>query len=194
MMLTYRTVSFMDKKPLYWLSISIHYAKSADAHRYYEKQDTREKRYLKRLWWCCILRDRILALALHQSPLVNPGANDTSCPMLSINDFAHEIKKSRVYGHVDKQTIAQIVIILCEFGDILGDILPLTPLVKGGGFCREEVENLTLRLDKWYNETYAIFRLPTLMTGTHKSLTLFSNILCTYYQYVIPRSCCDRTE
>ncbi|KAF5599660.1 c6 zinc finger domain-containing protein [Fusarium pseudoanthophilum] len=181
MMLTYRTVSFMDKKPLYWLSIAIHYAKSADAHHYHEKQDTREKRHLKRLWWCCILRDRILALALHQSPLINPSANDTDCPALSITDFAHEIRTSHVYEHVDKQIIVQIVIVLCEFGGILGDIIPLTSLVKGRGFCRDEIEDLTWRLDNWYDETYAIFRLPTLMTGAHKSLTLFSNILCTYY-------------
>ncbi|CVL07975.1 uncharacterized protein FMAN_09686 [Fusarium mangiferae] len=181
MMLTYRTVSFMDKKPLYWLSISIHYAKSAGAHRHQENQDTREGTLLKRLWWCCILRDQILALALHQSPLVNRSALETSCPALSVADFTHEIRTSRVYEHVDKQIIVRIAIVLCEFSDILGDILLLSPLVKERGFCRDEIGDHISRLDVWYDETYATFRLPTLMTGAHESLTLFSNILCTYY-------------
>lgn len=190
MMLTYRTITFMDKKPLYWLSIAIHYAKSAGAHRHHENQDIREVRLLKRLWWCCILRDQILALALHQPPLVNRSALETSCPALSVADFTHEIRTSRVYEHVDKKIIVQIAIVLCEFSDILGDILLLSPLVEGRGLCREEIEDHTLKLDAWYDETYATFRLPTLMTGAHESLTLFSNILCTYYQWVIPRCFC----
>ncbi|KAF5541305.1 c6 zinc finger domain-containing protein [Fusarium mexicanum] len=131
MMLTYRTVSFVDKKPLYWLSIAIHYAKNVDAHLYHEKQGTRKGSLLKRLWWCCVLRDRILALALHQSPLVNPGAHETRCPALSVADFTHEIGTSRVYDHVDKQIIVRIAVVLCSFSDILGDILLLSPLGKG---------------------------------------------------------------
>ncbi|KAI1018060.1 hypothetical protein LB504_003816 [Fusarium proliferatum] len=147
MMLTYRTVTFMDKEQLYWLSVAIHYAKSAGAHRHHENQDTREGRLLKRLWWCCILRDQILALALHQSPLVNRSALETSCPALSVADFTHEIRTSRVYEHVDKQIIVQIAIVLCEFSDVLGDILLLSPLVKERGFCRDEIGDHISRLD-----------------------------------------------
>ncbi|KAK2687300.1 hypothetical protein QWA68_013563 [Fusarium oxysporum] len=178
-MLTYRTISFMDKKPLYWLSIATHYAKSADAHRYHEKQDTREGALLKRLWWCCVLRDRILALALRQSPLLSPTAYN--CPELSVADFAHEIGTSRVYDGIVKRLIVQIAIALGDLGTLLSEIPPAPSLAKVRELCRDEIEDLTMRLDKWYDETYAMFRLPTLITGAHESLILFSNVLCTYY-------------
>ncbi|ENH70049.1 Acyl-CoA dehydrogenase [Fusarium oxysporum f. sp. cubense race 1] len=179
-MLTYRTISFMDMKPLYWLSIATHYAKSADAHRYHEKQDTREGALLKRLWWCCVLRDRILALALRQSPLLSPTAYN--CPELSVADFAHEIGTSRVYDGIVKRLIVQIAIALGDLGTLLSEIPPAPSLAKVRELCRDEIEDLTMRLDKWYDETYAMFRLPTLITGAHESLILFSNVLCTYYQ------------
>ncbi|KAI7763035.1 hypothetical protein LZL87_011178 [Fusarium oxysporum] len=179
-MLTYRTISFMDKKPLYWLSIAIHYAKSADAHRYHEKQDTREGALLKRLWWCCVLRDRILALALRQSPLLSPTAYN--CPELSVADFAHEIGTSRVYDGIVKRLIVQVAIALGDLGTLLSEIPPAPSLAKVRELCRDEIEDLTMRLDNWYDETYAMFRLPTLITGAHESLILFSNVLCTYYQ------------
>ncbi|KAJ4031355.1 hypothetical protein NW756_009260 [Fusarium oxysporum] len=178
-MLTYRTISFMDKKPLYWLSIATHYAKSADAHRYHEKQDTREGGLLKRLWWCCVLRDRILALALRQSPLLSPTAYN--CPELSVADFAHEIGTSRVYDGIVKRLIVQIAIALGDLGTLLSEIPPAPSLAKVRELCRDEIEDLTMRLDKWYDKTYAMFRLPTLITGAHESLILFSNVLCTYY-------------
>ncbi|KAG6994559.1 hypothetical protein FocnCong_v017427 [Fusarium oxysporum f. sp. conglutinans] len=127
-MLTYRTISFMDKKPLYWLSIATHYAKSADAHRYHEKQDTREGGLLKRLWWCCVLRDRILALALRQSPLLSPTAYN--CPELSVADFAHEIGTSRVYDGIVKRLIVQIAIALGDLGTLLSEIPPAPSLAK----------------------------------------------------------------
>ncbi|TVY65088.1 hypothetical protein Focb16_v015540 [Fusarium oxysporum f. sp. cubense] len=178
-MLTYRTISFMDKKPLYWLSIATHYAKSADAHRYHENQDTREGALLKRLWWCCVLRDRILALALRQSPLLSPTAYN--CPELSVADFAHEIGTSRVYDGIVKRLIVQIAIALGDLGTLLSEIPPAPSLAKVRELCRDEIDDLTMRLDKWYDKTYAMFRLPTLITGAHESLILFSNVLCTYY-------------
>ncbi|KAM5364386.1 hypothetical protein ACJA88_013027 [Fusarium oxysporum] len=178
-MLTYRTISFMDKKPLYWLSIATHYAKSADTHRHQEKQDTREGALLKRLWWCCVLRDRILALALRQSPLLSPTAYN--CPELSAADFAHEIGTSLVYDGIVKRLIVQIAIALGDLGTLLSEIPPAPSLAKVRELCRDEIEDLTMRLDKWYDKTYAMFKLPTLITGAHESLILFSNVLCTYY-------------
>ncbi|RKL03866.1 hypothetical protein BFJ71_g3836 [Fusarium oxysporum] len=178
-LLTYRTISFMDKKPLYWLSIATHYAKSADTHRYQEKQDTREGALLKRLWWCCVLRDRILALALRQSPLLSPTAYN--CPELSAADFAHEIGTSLVYDGIVKRLIVQIAIALGDLGTLLSEIPPAPSLAKVRELCRDEIEDLTMRLDKWYDKTYAMFKLPTLITGAHESLILFSNVLCTYY-------------
>ncbi|KAG5655217.1 hypothetical protein KAF25_001970, partial [Fusarium avenaceum] len=186
LMLTYRAVSFNDKSPAYWLGIAIHCAKCADAHRDHGKNDAQDSGSLKRLWWCCVLRDRILALALRQSPLITLTAYDFSRAGLSFSDFAHEIRASRVYDATAKRVIVQVAIVLCHLGVILSDIPPALNLSifqdnGGHGLSHEEIEHLAMRLDSWYDKTYVIFRLPSLITGAHESLIIFSNVLYTYY-------------
>ena len=62
----------------FWLSIAIQSAKADGAHRYAEDETlTRyETQMKKRLWWCCVLRDRILPLGVLRPLQITHGHFD----------------------------------------------------------------------------------------------------------------------
>ncbi|KAI0136168.1 hypothetical protein BJ170DRAFT_677048 [Xylariales sp. AK1849] len=63
LMLTYHVPDINDRTGALWLDTAIHFARSAQADHYSELEESfPEKATLKRLWWCCVLRDRIMAL------------------------------------------------------------------------------------------------------------------------------------
>ncbi|CAG9986528.1 unnamed protein product [Clonostachys byssicola] len=180
LMLTYRTTEFNDRSATYWLGISIHYAKNIEAYCYDENLDLS----LKRLWWCCVLRDRVLALALRQAPLISPEAVDFSHGGFVFGDFAHEVRSSRVYGAPVKKVLVQVAIVLCDLGMILNDV-PLEHHSTTGRMKNklrpDQIKALLSKLDNWYQNTYVELRTASLSAGAHDSIILFSNVLYTYY-------------
>lgn len=69
-MLTYYAPTTNDRTSTYWLSTAINYARNAGADQYRTTNDIlhENKGALKRLWWCCIIRAKILALGLRRPP------------------------------------------------------------------------------------------------------------------------------
>ena len=114
-----------------WLGRAIHHAKEANADRFWSLvpdslvQD-KQANTLKRLWWCCIIRDRILALAVRRTlqiaTLVIEPQNELKLTYL---DVADEFDRSKVYDSKTKRHLARILEHQVELCIYLTDIIPL---------------------------------------------------------------------
>lgn len=62
-----------NKINTFWLGIAIQFPKDAGAHHYHTviNISDHQKNALKRLWWCCILRDRIISLGVRRPLQIN---------------------------------------------------------------------------------------------------------------------------
>jgi hypothetical protein len=100
------------------LSGAITLAKNANLHRdpAGAGKSRKERVMARRLWWCCILRDRSIALALRHQHLIDPEDHDVS--PLTLEDFEDEFHQSRVYGPFAKYLLARLCISMCRLGVI----------------------------------------------------------------------------
>jgi hypothetical protein len=182
------------KANIYWLGNAIQFAKQAEAHRYQTKRDiTPEQRNsLKRLWWCCILRDRILPLGLRKSIQITPLDFDltTQTPLL-LEDFESEFETSRVYDAISKKAIVQRLVALCELAIILTDVIILlyperVPFGQTGHQSRSDpagaVRNCKFELNTWFEKTTVRCLTSPGISETHESVLLYTNLLYIYYQ------------
>lgn len=185
-MLTYHITELKDQCASYWLSTAVHYAKAAGAHLY-SSNNTSARVSLKRLWWCCVLRDKIMVLALRQSPLFSQHNYDTESEGLDFGDLAHEIHGSRVYDAHTKRLLIQLPMVLCELSMILSQIPLLLSSDTTRGFQRyllstERIASLLNSLDSWYETTHEKFRLSMSVSDAVIPINLFTNVVFTYYQ------------
>lgn len=196
-MLTYYVPTNSDKTNTYWLSTAVHFARNAGADKYDTIEDSsrKHKGILKRLWWCCILRDRVMALGLRRPLHIRPTDFDFTQPRFTESDFQDEIRDSMVYNPATKQLLAQLAVSLCELAIALNDVLALLypmigrPKLEDSLQSRKELETSRATLDRWYEKTVAKFYIPTYLHGAHKSLVLFTDMLYIYYQYCyLPRT------
>jgi hypothetical protein len=97
-----------------WLSKAIAHAKTAGAEHYYREKDSTQRLQLKRLWWSCILRDRMIALGVRRMIQIGPETFDFDQPGLEEEDLAEECDKSDVYDCASKQSLSKIVAAQCE--------------------------------------------------------------------------------
>ncbi|KAJ9131606.1 C6 zinc finger domain containing protein [Pleurostoma richardsiae] len=190
LMLTYHALSNDDKTNTYWLSTAVHFARNAGADQYAAVDDTlqRKRSSLKRLWWCCILRDRIMALGLRRSLHIRSTEFDFSQTGLTESDFQDEIRGSMVYNPATKQVLAQLAVSFCELAVALNDSLTFLYPVGGtnarSGDPRQTeryLEACSAGLHHWYEKTVAKFHIPTQMVGIHDALILFTDMLYIYY-------------
>ncbi|KAK8075193.1 fungal specific transcription factor domain-containing protein [Apiospora hydei] len=116
-----------------WLSAAIQHAKNAEAHHYsalpsfspvisplqYKKQNV-----LKRLWWCCIVRDRILPLGMRRSLKITRSHFDfSSSPTFGYRDMADEVERSKVYDSATKKCVVEIFVQIVELCTVLTDLI-----------------------------------------------------------------------
>ncbi|GJC84405.1 cutinase transcription factor 1 beta [Colletotrichum liriopes] len=184
-----------------WLSISIQNAKMVEAHHYATRTAPPKKRnLLKRLWWCCIIRDRIVGLGLRRSLQITRGHfNFDSNERLGFPDLSDELERSRVYNPDTKRCLAEILEQLVELCVVLTDILILVfPLDDRPGWGREmraeeqdKVRGCKAALRRWYKG--ATLRFPLFGGGSvarvkspgsefqHDSVILYTNLMYMYY-------------
>ncbi|KAM0335495.1 hypothetical protein ACHAQA_000543 [Verticillium albo-atrum] len=184
-----------------WLTIAIQHAKATEAH-HYEAAPAHKRNTLKRLWWSCIVRDRIMGLGVRR-PLQITRAHfdfDTN-GILGYADLADEIDRSRVYNPGTKRCLAEILEQLVELCVALTDILILVfPLDDSPGWGREmraeeqdQVREYKVALRRWYKS--ATLRFPMFGGGSvarmnaggpgkefqHDSVILYTNLMYMYY-------------
>ncbi|CAG9942709.1 unnamed protein product [Clonostachys rosea f. rosea IK726] len=76
-----------DQDTWYWMGIAVTKAHVIGLHRSPDQLNIspQEKRLRRRIWWCCIMRDRMLALTIRQPPRIRD--NEYSVKALSLDDF-----------------------------------------------------------------------------------------------------------
>ncbi|KAH7127335.1 hypothetical protein EDB81DRAFT_662501 [Dactylonectria macrodidyma] len=125
----------MDDMPnTRWLRIAVEYARRADAHVYSAMETPKqiEHKSIRRLWWCCIMRDRILALGLRRSILLSRADFHFEKHLNRVySDMKEEIFRSQVHSQKVRQDLAKITCKTFELCVALTDVLLLVSPLNG---------------------------------------------------------------
>ncbi|UPK92799.1 hypothetical protein LCI18_003734 [Fusarium solani-melongenae] len=143
-----------------WLHVAIEHARFMEAHLAWEQSSTsatgkphsrHEPRMLRRLWWCCLVRDRFLSLGLNRRIQITK-----SQPALCMSDFEYEITRSEVHTAETRRTLVHIFLGLARLCNILTDLLLV---VRPSGDLLELQDQRTSTLihcktilQSWYDE------------------------------------------
>lgn len=188
-----------------WAGIAIHHARDARAHRYYlippsslqTPEQIKHYNVLKRLWWCCVICDRVVPLTSRQNiKITRTNFNFDDSPILSVDDLSDEFEYSNVYDSSTKALLAQALVKIVELCVVLTDVLSLSSLVhenpnlalsqkfsetNPAGMCR-------VQLQRWYNsflEWKCTVNRKTMQDAVDKtpggSVVLFTNLAEMYY-------------
>ncbi|RSL86252.1 hypothetical protein CEP51_002931 [Fusarium floridanum] len=196
-------------KPLgsIWLGVAIAYARDAKAHCYFSLKTKslaelpkfqKLHNTLKRLWWCCIICDRLLPLTSRQNiKITKSNFSFSGCPPLGSADLADESYGSDVYDPTTKLVHAEILSKLVDLCLILTDVLTVTSVfhnnpswilsrrlagLNDAGLCQ-------MALSRWYSSWADV--KSTILSRTNEndcvessaaSITLFINLVEMYYQ------------
>lgn len=187
-----------------WLGIAIQFAKTGDAHRYNVNNaiSRKQRNIYKRLWWCCILRDRIYPLGARRPIQITPEHFDFTVKPLVIEDLGNEIERSMVYDARTKRTLAELLFTQCELAVALtnvimtvypNDVSPDLSLLNEANLeqSMSRVENCKNTLARWYDGATIRFPTPAGLGDSHESVILYTNLMYIYFQYVL---ICSRAQ
>lgn len=210
LLLSYWSPTTTRKPNTAWLSLAIQHARSAEAHHYAAMPvfsasthplQRRKQNILKRLWWCCIIRDRMLGLLMRRPINITRAHFDFDAnPMLGYSDLANEFDRSKVYNAGTKKCLGEVLAQLIELCVVLTDILMMVfPLDDTPGWGREmrpedaeKVRGCKTALRRWYKDATLRFPMfgggptPRVVTETnkefqHDSVILYTNLMYMYY-------------
>lgn len=163
---------------------------------------------LKRLWWCIVLRDRILSLSYRTCIQVTRAQFDFDAEAhapLSFADLASEIERSRVYNSGTKKSLIEMLAHHIQLMVALTDLLVLVwPLDEAPQWARRygeeeaaKIERCKGQLRSWYQRSTARFPMPGdgvrarpgAADGSgrgaefhHDSVVLYTNLMYITYQ------------
>ncbi|KAI8955540.1 hypothetical protein F4801DRAFT_270950 [Xylaria longipes] len=201
--------SLAAKKPnTVWLGVAVHNAKSAEAHMYSvmptfspitEPVEYKKQNCLKRLWWCCVFRDRLLALGMRRSIQVSRAHFDVDANSgFGFSDLSDEVERSKVYNPETKKRLIEIFVQLGELCSVMTDLLTLVfPLDDVPGWGRhngaegaEKVRGCKVALRRWYKSATLSFPVfgggnatskATANEHQHDSVILYTNLMYMWY-------------
>ncbi|CAG9977395.1 unnamed protein product [Clonostachys byssicola] len=198
LLLSYWSPKSTKRPSTSWLSLAIQHARNAEAHRYATRSDPapaagspadRKLNSLKRIWWCCIVRDRLLGLITRRPiQVARSHFNIDKYPALSHFDLIDEVGRSRVYTPDTKRELIDIMVHLVRFCIILTDVLTLAfPLndTRDSGYSstssnEKRLYNSQECLKRWYGVV-----MPRLQQHNdnprHNSVSLYSHLMKIYY-------------
>ncbi|SCO56719.1 related to cutinase transcription factor 1 beta [Fusarium fujikuroi] len=175
------------------LATAIQYAQGVEADQFHRRpdQDSDMTNRLKRLWWCCIVRDRILPLGVRRQlhiTSINPALDH-----LTEQDFAEEIQGSQVYSSQTKRSLVQLFISLCELAIPFTSVVQtvygmgqsvvdaISPMIGNQEQIQESIRFCEASLDAWFDKATIQFPTPAGIISTEKSLVLYTNLMYIYY-------------
>jgi hypothetical protein len=178
-----------------WLTTAIQLAEASGAHQFHilENKTPNERSLLKRLWWCCIIRDRILPLGVRRQVLISLDGFDQESMTLTDDDFRGEINGSQVYDVETKSSLIRLFITLCDMAvpltDVIMTIYPSNEpidirLYNTAKFQRtlDRIQSCKLGLQSWFERAIIKFPTPAGIVSTNESLILYTNLMYIYYQ------------
>ncbi|EXM12876.1 hypothetical protein FoTM2_010693 [Fusarium oxysporum f. sp. vasinfectum] len=191
-------------KPLgsIWLGIAISYARVAKAHCYSSLRPNKDtevakvqklRNTLKRLWWCCIICDRLLPLTSRQSIKITPSNFSFSCSKLGSADLCDELYNSDVYDSTTKTLHAELLSRLVDLCVVLTDVLTVTSvlynnpswMLSGRMEVGKDASLCQMELCRWYSswsetKTTLDERMAEEISPA-SSIILFKNLIEMYY-------------
>jgi hypothetical protein len=156
----------------------------------YKKQNA-----MKRLWWCCVIRDRLISLGMRRSIQISRAHFDVDANSgLAFPDLEDEMERSKVYNSETKRRLIEIFVQLGELCCVLTDLLTLVfPLDDVPGWGRhngsegaDKVRECKTALRRWYKTATLRFPMFGKTTGDeyrlHDSIILYTNLMYMFYQ------------
>jgi len=185
-----------------WMSIAIQHARSIGADRVAEApeeslagtpDEIKTKKTLRRLWWCCILGDRIAPLATRRSPQITCDNFDfDGSKKFGLEDLEDEISRSSVYNVATKFILARVLGLFTDLCIVLTDVLTLTFPFQDAARSRRhwnpaegaKIRECDAALKQWYRSAISQFPVgaDSATQKRHKSVVLHVNLLYIYYQ------------
>ncbi|OAL19718.1 hypothetical protein AYO20_11590 [Fonsecaea nubica] len=174
----------------YWLSVAIHLAKVAGADHFstYAGRDPARHNQLKRVWWCCIIRDRTMALGLRRPINILSASFEEIWPLLTDHDLKSEIGRSCVRGTSAKLRLLHSLSALCKLCVVLCPILQLLYPSDGVRCDKDRLELLkgiyiyTEELNEWHDGVASSMRVHDPRDKSFNVVILFTNLLTIYFQ------------
>lgn len=196
LLLTYYTTDAERSNNSRWLRIAIRYAKKERAHIYHHLPQTglgpgRRTSDLKRLWWCCMIRDRIISLGMRRPIQITPDQFDLHQLGLSFHDLEEECYNSEVYTPDTKIALCRILASLCHLVVAVTDLIMLVyPTTQGMPFSLADRQ---IQLDRLEETKFALLDWELSWVANpdgkeyyiHPSLTLYTNLCAIYFQYAL---------
>ena len=182
-----------------WLNVAIQHAKMAEAHRYDDMTLSPDyfmckTNTLKRLWWCCVIRDRILSLCCRRSlQIPRSDFNLEAHQPLLYQDLEQEVKTSLVYDEDTKKRLLLIFCLYQELCSLLTDVLALayppddSPCL-GRLVPSEEIKRIQhcrFVLRNWYKTATLqarVFINMAIPVDDQNSVILYWDLTFIYYQ------------
>lgn len=180
--------------------MAIQHAKVAETH-HYPSIDTstpakrKQQNILKRIWWCCVVRDRVMSLCVRRTIQITEAHFDFygNEPLMP-GDLEDEFSRSKVYDAKTKRALAEILANLLDLCVLLTDVLVLVyPLDERPGWGRQmketDIQRLRqgrIELARWYGKTSSLY--PVFggdnrgQASQHDSVVLYTNLMYMYYQ------------
>lgn len=197
LILTYYTTDAERSNNSRWLRIAIRYAKKERAHVYHHFPQTglgpgRKKSDLKRLWWCCMIRDRIISLGMRRPIQITPDQFDLHQLGLSFHDLEEECYHSEVYTPDIKIALCRVLASLCHLVVAVTDLIMLVyPTTQCMPFS---LADRRMQLDRLEETKFALLDWELSWVANpdgkeyyiHPSLTLYTNLCAIYFQYALP--------
>ncbi|KAG5764323.1 hypothetical protein H9Q72_007613 [Fusarium xylarioides] len=188
-----------------WLSLAIHHAKLINAHRHAGICDVGttanepRSRTLRRLWWCCIICDRLSSLACRFRLQITPDMLDMeNCVPLGFADLQSEIHQSNVFSPATKRQLISLfsknLSLLMLLTEIISVAYPFeTRLESSPDFSAQEEENIRKScdlLDEWHDTAKAEFPpfhkpIAAEESDSANSIAVHTNPMYIYYQYFL---------
>ncbi|KAL3456989.1 fungal-specific transcription factor domain-containing protein [Aspergillus heterothallicus] len=171
-----------------WLRISINEARTVRARIIKAKELTSdiERTEFKRLWWCCLIRDRSLALGMRRPLEIT--TTDAFPDLLTSDEMSDEIFGSVVYTYEVKSALFELLTSLCQFITAVTELATVAfPPTQDMAFCvmdpRKQLEKLeTAKSALLLWELDWIGYMEGKNATLHPSISLFSSFLSIYYQ------------
>ncbi|KGO71508.1 Transcription factor, fungi [Penicillium italicum] len=147
-----------------WLEIAIKNAKISHINRYHylAKKHMPE---MKRVWWCCLIRDRIISLGMRCPIQILPEDFDLKQQGLTLEDLEDEIPSSEVYKPDTKSALVAKVSESNENHQKTG---------------MEKLERARLLLLNW--EIDWMGQIDSRGFYSHPSIALYANLIAIYHQ------------
>lgn len=176
----------------WWLGAAIHHARAAKAHLYRQQQYLSQATQadLKRLWWSCLLRDRVLALGLRQPILITRDTFDFGSERLTVDDMKGEGEGYGVYENHLSWVLSTITSSFCDLCIVLTDMLSLVSSQANSVGCipgihsviSPQIKRVRASLQAWYKDLNYNLASSHSNYCSNRSVVQFSNLLQIYVQ------------